>query len=318
MKIVFCGSPSFAVPPLERLLATDHEIACVITQPDRPAGRGLGLKAPPVKLTAVEHSLEVHQPEKFNTRVFLDQIEAIAPDIIVVVAYGKIFRRRSLGIPRLGCVNLHASLLPKYRGIAPINWAVINGEEETGVTTMFMDEGVDTGDVIMARSTPIREDETAGHLTERLSQLGADLLAETCDLMAEGKADRMKQDAASATYAPKLSKEDGRVRWGRSARQVHNHIRGVTPWPGAITLLGERQVKILESAAAEAQAGSPGRIIGIDSKQGLLVSCGSGAVWLRRLQAQGRKPVTGADFARGYRVGPGDFFGHETEQDSQG
>jgi methionyl-tRNA formyltransferase len=318
MRIVFCGSPSFAVPSLERLLVTDHEIAGVVTQPDRPAGRGLTLRAPPVKLTALEHGLSVYQPEKFNTRQFLDQLEAIGPDLIVVVAYGKIFRRRSLGIPRLGCVNLHASLLPKYRGIAPVNWAIMKGEKETGVTTMFMDEGVDTGGVIMARSTPISADETAGQLLERLAGIGADLLAETCDLIAEGRAEPKEQDASLATYAPRLSKEDGRIRWDRSAGEVHNHIRGVTPWPGAVTGFGGRDIKILSSSLSDSQGNVPGKIIEIDSEQGLLVSCSSGTVWLTMLQAQGRRPVRGADFARGYRIGPGDFFSHETQQDSQG
>lgn len=318
MRIVFCGSPSFAVPSLERLLVTDHEIAGVVTQPDRPAGRGLTLRAPPVKLTALEHGLSVHQPEKFNTRQFLDQLEAIGPDLIVVVAYGKIFRRRSLGIPRLGCVNLHASLLPKYRGIAPVNWAIMKGEKETGVTTMFMDEGVDTGGVIMARPTPISADETAGQLLERLAGIGADLLAETCDLIADGRAEPREQDASLATYAPRLSKEDGRIRWDRSAGEVHNHIRGVTPWPGAVTGFGGRDIKILSSLLSDSQGDVPGKIIEIDSEQGLLVSCSSGAVWLTMLQAQGRRPVRGADFARGYRIRPGDFFSYETQQDSQG
>lgn len=318
MRIVFCGSPSFAVPSLERLLATDHEIACVVTQPDRPAGRGLSLRAPPVKVTALAHDLVIHQPEKFSTRRFLDMLEALCPDLIVVVAYGKIFRRRSLGIPRLGCVNLHASLLPKYRGIAPINWAIIKGEKETGVTTMFMDEGVDTGDIILARSTPIAADETAGHLLDRLAVLGAGVLAETCDLIAAGKAEGKEQDDSRATYAPRLSKQDGRIRWDQSAGEVHDHIRGVTPWPGAVTELDGRHVKIREAVLSPSEGDAPGKIIGIDSTQGLLVACSSGAVWLKTLQAQGRRPVSGADFARGYRIEPGDFFSYETQQDSQG
>jgi methionyl-tRNA formyltransferase len=318
MRIIFCGSPSFAVPSLERLVATDHEIACVITQPDRPAGRGLSVKAPPVKQVALQHGLKIYQPEKFNTRSFLDEVEAIEPDLIVVVAYGKIFRRRSLGIPRLGCVNVHASLLPKYRGIAPINWALVNGETETGVTTMFMNEGVDTGDIILMRSTAIGANETAGELLERLAVIGAEALVETCDLVASGKAPRTTQDDSLATSAPRLSKESGRIRWDRPAQAVHNLVRGVTPWPGATTSLDDRKIKVIRSGLGESGGGDPGKVISIDSQGGILVSCSSGAVWLKVLQAEGRKPVSGADFARGYRVKPGDLFAYETNQHSEG
>lgn len=313
MRIVFCGSPAFAVPSLESLLATSHEIACVVTQPDRPAGRGLGLKPPPIKQRALERGLEVHQPEKFNTRAFLDVLERIEPDLTVVVAYGKIFRRRSLGIPKLGCVNLHASLLPRYRGIAPVNWAIINGESETGVTTIFMDAGVDTGDIILSKSTSIGDDETAGELLERLSLVGGEVLARTCDLVASGQATRTKQDDSLASYAPRLSKQDGRVSWDHPAGAVHNRIRGVTPWPGAVTMLRGSPIKIIRSALSESDGDAPGKIIEIDSTKGILVSCSGGAVWLSTLQAQGRKPVAGADFARGYRVKHGDFFSDETK-----
>ena len=322
MRIVFCGSPAFAVPSLERLLRSGHEIACVVTQPDRPAGRGLGLKAPPVKQCALTHGIDIHQPEKFSTRSFREVLEGTAPDLIAVVAYGKIFRRRMLALPPLGCVNLHASLLPKYRGIAPVNWAVINGEAETGVTTIFMDPGVDTGDMILSRSTPIGEDETAGELLDRLAVIGADALAETCDLVAQDKAVRRKQDESLATYAPRFSKEDGRIVWNRPAKAVHDHIRGVSPWPGAVTELKAKPVKVIRSGLHAAPDGlkggplEPGRIIEIDSQNGILVSCSSGAVWLKKLQALGRRPVTGADFARGYRIGIGDLFGYEADQDS--
>lgn len=312
MRIVFCGSPAFAVPSLERLIATDHEIACVVTQPDRPAGRGRSLRSPPVKESAVAHGILVHQPEKFNTRSFRAILEGFSPDIIAVVAYGKIFRRKALALPRLGCVNVHASLLPSYRGVAPVNWAIINGETETGVTTIAMDEGVDTGDMILSRPASIGEDETAGELLEKLAGLGAEVLAETCDLIAEGTARPVVQDHAAATHAPKLSKQDGQIRWDRPASQVHNHIRGVTPWPGATGIIGDRPVKIHRSRLAEASATAPGRVIDIDSENGILVSCGSGSVWLRTVQAEGRKAVPGADFARGYRIKAGDLFTHGT------
>jgi methionyl-tRNA formyltransferase len=322
MRIVFCGSPAFAVPSLERLVLSDHEIACVVTQPDRPAGRGLGLKAPPVKQCALAHGITVYQPEKFSTRSFREVLEGVGPDLIAVVAYGKILRPRMLAVPQLGCVNLHASLLPKYRGIAPVNWAIIQGETETGVTTIFMDPGVDTGDMILSRSTPIGCDETAGELLDRLAGIGADVLVETCDLVAQGRAARTKQDESLASYAPKFSKEDGRIVWDRPAKAVHDHIRGVSPWPGAVTELRGKPVKIIRSGLFAGPDGyegglrEPGRTIDIDSGNGILVSCGSGAVWLKKLQAFGRKPVRGADFARGYRIGIGDLFGYEADQDS--
>jgi methionyl-tRNA formyltransferase len=345
MRVIFAGSPAFAVPCLESLLKTAHQVVSVVSQPDRPAGRGLKLKACPVKQVALEHGLEVHTPEKFNTRSFREVLSGLEPDLMVVVAYGKIFRPKALAIPRLGCVNLHASLLPRYRGVAPANWAIINGETETGVTTIFMDEGIDTGDMILSRPVSIGEDETAGELLGRLSAVGAEVLAETCDLIAAGKARRIVQDESLANYAPKLSKDDRRIRWELSAAEVHNHIRGVTPWPGAFTELKGRPVKVKasrlahevpgdEGAAGGAAAGTgnavgtglgtgdagssaggakPGQVIDIDSDRGLLVSCGRGAVWLPVLQAEGRKAIAGADFARGSRLKVGDGFGHETE-----
>ncbi len=329
MRVIFAGSPVFAVPCLERLLSTAHEIVGVVTQPDRPAGRGLKFKACAVKEFALKQGLNVHTPEKFNTRSFREMLSSLEPDLIVVAAYGKIFRRRALELPRLGCVNLHASLLPRYRGVAPANWAIIKGETETGVTTIFMDEGIDTGDMICSRPVPIGENETAGELLDRLSVVGAEVMAETCDLIAAGKAERIRQDERLATYAPKLSKDDRQVRWDRPAEHVHNHIRGVTPWPGAMAYLSGRPVKIKASrlardaggaASSRGSAGAPaglgekpGRVIEIDSERGLLVSCRSGAVWLSLLQAEGRKPVGGADFARGSRLKVGDGFGHETE-----
>jgi methionyl-tRNA formyltransferase len=331
MRVIFAGSPAFAVPCLERLLKTDHRIVSVVTQPDRPAGRGLKLKACPVKEFALERGLEVHTPEKFNTRSFRRVLSDLKPDLMAVVAYGKIFRPGALALPRLGCVNLHASLLPRYRGVAPANWAIINGETETGVTTIFMDEGIDTGDMILSRPVPIGEDETAGELLERLSTVGAEVLAETCDLIAGGKAERTAQDESLANYAPRLSRDDRRIRWELSAAEVHNHIRGVTPWPGAFTDLEGRQVKVKVSRLAGESPGDadgsgspgdapgdriqdgarPGQVIGIDTDRGVLVSCGSGAVYLAVLQAEGRKAISGADFARGSRLKVGDGFGHE-------
>jgi methionyl-tRNA formyltransferase len=319
MRIVFAGSPSFAVPSLERLLASQHDIVGVVTQPDRPAGRGLSLRPSAVKEAASAGGLKVFTPEKFSTRSFRETLKSLEPDLIVVVAYGKIFRQKSLELPRLGCVNLHASLLPRYRGIAPVNRAIIEGELETGVTTIFMDRGIDTGDMILSEATTIADDETAGELLERLSVLGAGVLAETCDLVAGGQAGRTKQDDSQASYAPKLSREDGWISWSRTAREVHNRIRGVTPWPGAVATLGEHSVKIKASGLEdEERSEEPGRVIDIDSAKGILVSCSCGSVRLKVLQAEGRKAIAAADFARGYRLKVGDFFGSKTGQDAQG
>lgn len=307
MRIVFCGSPEFAVPSLEKLFRSTHEIVAVVTQPDRPAGRGLKPTPPPVKQAAISKSLPVFQPEKFNTPEFTSTLHSMAPDLIVVVAYGKIFKRRALEIPRIGCINLHASLLPKYRGIAPVNWAIINGEDKTGVTTILMDEGVDTGDIILCREVAIGEDETAGELLERLAEIGAELLVETCDLIASGRFERKKQDHSLATYAPRLSKSDGLIVWQRPARQVHNRIRGVTPWPGAVARFRGMDLKILRSKLCQ-QSGKPGEVLDIDGEKGILVSCLEGSVWLGKVQAPGKKPISGADFSRGYRVKRGEFF----------
>ena len=318
MRIIFAGSPAFAVPSLERLLSTGHDVVGVITQPDRPAGRGLKLRPSPVKELAVRHGLALFQPEKFNTKSFLDCVESMEPDLILVVAYGKIFRRRSLAIPKLGCVNLHASLLPKYRGIAPVNWAIINGECETGVTTIFMDEGIDTGDMIISKPAAIGPDETAGEVLGRLAVLGAGVVAETCDLIARAEAPRRKQDESGASYAPKLSKQEGWIRWELPSEDVHNLIRGVTPWPGALAVHGDRPVKILRTRLSEESKDSAGTVIGVDSHKGILVSCGKGSLWLAKVQAQGRKAVNGADFARGYRIKVGDRFDSKTQQDLKG
>ena len=320
MRIIFAGSPAFAVPSLAALLDSGHEVVAVITQPARPAGRGLALADPPVKVFAASRGLAVHQPEKFNTAEVLSTIEGLAPDLIVTAAYGKILRRRALAIPRLGCVNLHASLLPRYRGVAPVNWAIVRGETESGVTTFFMDEGVDTGDIILARSTPIGPDETAGELLERLAGLGAGLVVETCDLIAAGKAPRLEQDEGTSSYAPKLAKQDGKIDWTLPARAVHAHVRGVSPWPGASCLFRGQPLKVLRTGLASdaaaagpagpsGPAGSPGTVAGLDSEGGILVSCGSGAIFLKTVQAQGKRPTGGADFARGYRVKAGEILG---------
>ncbi|MGD9400954.1 MAG: methionyl-tRNA formyltransferase [bacterium] len=320
MRIAFAGTPAFAVPSLRALLDSGHEVVCVITQPDRPAGRGLSLRSPPVKKFAEANGLKIYQPPKFNRREFLDELESLGPDLIITAAYGRIFKSRSLGLPSRGCVNLHASLLPRYRGVAPINWAVINGETQTGVTTFFMEKGVDTGEMIVQKKTAIGENETAGELYERLADLGAGAVVETCDLIARGEAPRLSQDDSLATYAPKLTRDDAEIAWDRPARTVHNHIRGVNPWPGAFTRFRGGTVKILESRlgplAIPGMAGGggagggpePGTILDIQDENGILLACGDGCVWLLTVQAAGRKPAGGAAFSRGARLKRGEHF----------
>jgi methionyl-tRNA formyltransferase len=312
MRIAFAGTPAFAVPSLRALLDSGHEVVCVITQPDRPAGRGLALRPPPVKKFAEASGLKVYQPAKFNKRDFLDELEALRLDLILTAAYGRIFKARSLALPLKGCVNLHASLLPRYRGVAPINWAVINGETETGVTTFFMEKGVDTGEMIVQKRTAIGENETAGELYERLAEIGGGAVVETCDLIARGEAPRMGQDDSLASYAPKLSKDDAEVGWEKPAIKVHNHIRGVNPWPGAFTRFRGSTVKILTSrlgpeGTAESGAG-PGTVLDIQDESGILIACGDGSVWLREVQAAGKKAAGGAAFSRGARLKRGERF----------
>lgn len=328
MRIAFAGTPAFAVPSLRALVDSAHEVVCLITQPDRPAGRGLSLKPPPVKKIAEECGLQVYQPLKFNKSEFLDQLEGLGLELIVTVAYGKIFRARSLHIPSKGCVNVHASLLPLYRGVAPINWAIINGETETGVTTFFMEAGVDTGEVIVQKKTAIDEDETAGEVHDRLAVMGAEVIVETCDLIEGDVAPRVRQDDSRASYAPKLSKEDAEIAWNRPALDVHNHIRGVNPRPGAYALFRGSPVRILrsrmgpDSTSGYEHAHPPGgetgqrpgggagagRVLDIDAGNGILIECSRGSVWLREVQAAGRRALDGAAFSRGARLARGDFF----------
>lgn len=324
MRIIFAGSPTFAVPSLRALIESKHRIVGVVTQPARPAGRGRVLADPPVKQFAASAGLKVFQPEKFNSAEFLGTLAGLEPDLIITAAYGRIFRARALGLPRRGCINLHASLLPKYRGVAPVNWAIAGGETVTGVTTFFMDEGVDTGAMILSRATDVGPDETAGELLERLAVIGAEVVLETCNLVESGAAKPVKQDESQASYAPKLTKQDGKIGWSRAAQAVHNHVRGMSPWPGAFCTFRDQPLKVLATGLGAAderpqESGEggrdakpglePGTVIGIDSAGGILVSCGSGSVRLVTLQAQGKRATASADFARGYRIKAGDRFG---------
>ena len=280
MRIVFMGTPQFAVPCLERILADGHQVAGVYTQPDKPQGRGYHLAAPPVKELAVREGIPVWQPASFR-------------------------EEGAVQAPPKGCINVHASLLPKYRGAGPIQWSVINGEQETGVTTMYMEKGLDTGDMILSAATPIGPEETAGQLQERLAQLGAQVLSITLKLVEEGKAPRTRQEDALSSYAPMLEKELGRLDYEKPAAQLHNLIRGLAPSPGAFTMLDGKRLKIHAARVAEGFSGQPGMLL--DDRR-LIVGCGEGALELLEVQLEGSKRMNGEDFLRGKRLKIGKMF----------
>lgn len=305
MRIVFMGTPDFAVPCLSRLLDDGHTIAGVFTQPDKPQGRGYKLMPPPVKVRALESGLPVYQPAKMRDGQALAILKELSPELVVVVAYGKILPSDILALPPLGCVNVHGSLLPKYRGAAPIQWSVLNGDRTAGVTTMYMAEGLDTGDMILTRETPLGPDETSGELYERLATLGADALSETVRLIGEGRAPRVPQDDALASHAPMLTKELARIDWTKPASEVHNLIRGMNPWPVAHTSLCGRPLKIYRSRLVSG-AGAPGTLIG---GSGFVVACGQGAVELLEIQEAGKKRMAAADYLRGHPDAAGKTLG---------
>jgi methionyl-tRNA formyltransferase len=299
------GTAAFAVPCLRRT-AAEHEVAAVVSQPDRPRGRGLRLTPSPVKAAAGELGLGVLQPEKASAPDFVAQLAVLAPEVLVVVAYGQILRPAVLSLPERGCINVHGSLLPELRGAAPIQWAVIRDYAETGVSTMFMDAGMDTGDVILTARVPIDPQETAGELSERLAPLGADLLSRTLSQVAAGTAPRVPQDPARATYAPLLRREDGDVSWNRPAEEVRARIHGCNPAPGAVARRHGRPVKLWRAeAVAGGVLGRPGEVLSLAP---LTLAAGLGALRLLEVQAENRPHGTGADFARGYRVELGEIW----------
>jgi methionyl-tRNA formyltransferase len=304
MRVVFMGTPDFAVPTLEALAASDHELICVVAQPDRAKGRGKKLKSPDTIVRARELGIEVRQPRAIKKGPFPEWLESVGADVAVVVAYGRILTERLLEAPRLGCINVHASLLPRYRGAAPIHWAVMNGETETGVATMQMDVGLDTGDVLLESRTPIGPEETAGDLWERLSAMGAELLIETLDRLES--IEPRPQDHSQASHAPLMDKEVGRIDWSWSAEKVHNRVRGACPWPGAHTLFRTEPFKIRSSRIVDGR-GQPGEII--DASKRLVVACGTGAVELLQAQLPGRRAQSGSDLINGARIQPGEQLG---------
>jgi methionyl-tRNA formyltransferase len=311
VRAVFFGSPDFAVPCLEAL----HDISnirAVVSQPDRPAGRGLTLRPPAVKKRALELGLKVWQPTKIRTVEFAEELRDLEADVAVVVAYGRILPRAVLDAPRVGCINVHASLLPRWRGAAPIQWSIVHGDAVSGVTLMLMDEGMDTGPILAAASTPIEPDDDAATLGNRLSKMGAELLRRELPRYLAGEITPHAQDERGATAAPLLTKEHGRIDWNRPARAVHNQIRGMNPWPGAHTVVGERHVKVYRAAvsALDAAGAAPGQVIALRS-DGILVACGKGCVELQELQESGRRRADARSFIAGRRITVGDRFTSE-------
>lgn len=299
MRIVFMGTPDIAAVCLDRILKDGFEVAGVYTQPDRPRGRGMKLTASPVKVLAMTAGIPVFQPDSFREEETVEQLRALKPDICAVVAYGRLLPQKVLDIPKYGCINIHASLLPKYRGSAPYQWAVLNGEKETGVTAMYLVREMDAGDMIDAVRTPIGENETAGALLDRLAVLGAELLSKTLARFAsQGKVPAQPQDPAQVSFAPMLDKSFCPIDWTKTAGQVHDQVRGLNPWPVATMVLGGKLFKVYETVLAEGN-GTPGEVLGL-TKTGLRVACGEGAVEIRTLQAEGGKRMGTADYFRGH------------------
>ncbi len=311
LRIVFCGTPAFAVPSLRHLIAQqDFRVEAVVTQPDRPRGRGQQVATSPVKDAALAAGVPIFQPEKIKSDAALDYFKRLAPDAVVIIAYGQIISQPLIDVPRLGWINLHASLLPKYRGAAPINWAIVNGETRTGLTTMQIDAGLDTGPMLLKYETEIGRDETAPELAARLAEAGAPLVAETLRGLESGAIAAGPQDSSQATFAPPLKKEDGRIDWWLSARKIYNRIRGLQPWPGAFTSFRGKSCQIWGKPLKPVAAGGMPGIMLPTQEDGLLVICGGASVLrVDEVQLEGRKRVTAQEFVNGARLAPGERFG---------
>jgi len=308
VRVVFLGSGRFAIPSLLSVIGAGHQVVAVVTQPDREQGRGRSLAPPPLKPVALERGLPVLQPPRVKSPDALAELEALRADVQVVVAYGQILPRRLIDAARLGTVNVHASLLPRYRGAAPIQWALVNGETQTGVTTMLIDEGLDTGPTLLARATPIGPTETADELEARLAALGGELLAQTLRGLEDGSLKPTPQDPARATLAPLIRKQDGRLDWNATASALANRLRGFTPWPGLTARLAGRAVKLIAARAEGEGSGEPGEILACEPA-GLLVACGGGTrLRISELQPESRRPMAASAFAAGARLAVGQRF----------
>ncbi|MGY5266105.1 methionyl-tRNA formyltransferase [Clostridium thiosulfatireducens] len=302
MKIVFMGTPEFAVPCLQKIIDEGHEVVAVVTQPDKPKGRGKKLAMPPVKELALKYDIPVYQPLKAREESFVDTLKEMNPELIVVVAFGQILPKSILDIPKYGCVNVHASLLPRYRGAAPLNWVIINGEEKTGVTTMYMDEGLDTGDMILKSEIPLDDEITAGELHDKMMIDGAKVLKETIDLIEKGEAPREKQSNENTCYSPIMNKSLGNIDWKKSAIDIHNLVRGINPWPSAYTTYEGQTMKIWKTKVIDKNSNKdPGTIISID-KEGINVSTSEGILQIKEIQMAGKKRMEVPEYIKGNNI----------------
>ncbi|MDD6058260.1 MAG: methionyl-tRNA formyltransferase [Clostridiales bacterium] len=308
MRVIFMGTPDFAVGTLEEIIKAGHEVVLVVSQPDKAVGRSKALKYTPVKAYAIEHGVEVYQPVRVRQPECIAHLRGYNPDIIIVVAFGQLIPKEILEIPRYGCVNVHASLLPKYRGAAPVQWAVMNGDAVSGVTTMRMDEGLDTGDMIFKEEVILREDETGGSLFERLSKVGAKLCVKTMQAIEDGTAVYTPQDSKGATHTAKISKEMGRIDWSMEAKKIECLIRGLSPWPSAYTRLGDKVLKIWSAKVVSGEVcAEPGHIVKVERDR-ILVQAKDGILALLEVQLEGKKRMSVESFLNGYPIEQGDYF----------
>lgn len=309
MRIVFMGTPEFAVPSLRAMLDAGYDVVAAVTQPDRPSGRGNRLAACPVKLLALERGVPVYQFERIRRQEGLDALRALQPDLCVTAAFGQILSKKLLEVPPLGTINVHASLLPKYRGAAPINWAIAMGEKVTGVTIMYTDAGVDTGDIALARETDIGDNETAGELTMRLAELGAGLLIEALEAISRGDCPRTPQDEAAASHYPMLTRETGLIDWSLSAREICDRVRGFNPWPAAYTRLSGEAIKVWSALPGQNSSGGEcGEVLASGPKGGLVVACRQGSVRIVELQAPGGRRMEASAYLLGKSIPAGSIL----------
>ncbi|TQQ84431.1 methionyl-tRNA formyltransferase [Peptacetobacter hominis] len=311
MKVVFMGTPDIAVPCLQKLIDEGHEVAAVVTQPDKPKGRGKKLAMPPVKELAVKYDIPVLQPVRARDEEFVKSIKEINPDLIVVIAFGQILGKELLEIPKYGCINVHVSLLPKYRGAAPINWVIINGEKKTGITTMYMDEGLDTGDIILSKEFDLDRYITAGELHDRMMVEGAEILKDTIDLIEKGEAKRTPQNHDEFSYAPIMDRNLGNIDFTKSAEEIHNLARGVNPWPGAYTFYNDVKMKIWKTDVLnEKSSKEPGTVLSVD-KNGIKISTGDGILLVEEIQMPNKKRMPVSEYIKGNSIDTGAILGQE-------
>ncbi len=307
MRILFMGTPEFAEQSLRALVENNHDVIGVITQPDKPKGRGYEMAMPEVKVYALEKNIPVYQPETLKDGAIADLLDSLKPDVIIVVAYGKILPEYILNYPKYGCINIHGSLLPQYRGAAPIQRAVMDGKKVSGVTSMYMEKGLDTGDMLIKRELAIGEDTTAGEYHDALAVLGGEVLLETLEALKEGSLSPEKQDDSLSTYASQLSKAEGEINWNDTADAIYNKVRGLNPWPKAFSFMGNKRF-VVDFVYKTTGTGKPGEVLSADNS-GIVVSCGDGAVLIKELKPEGKKMMAVSDYLRGHKIEKGFILG---------